>query len=183
MGKKIIVLTGSPRRDGNSDKLADAFIKGAEQGGHSVVKFETAFKNIRGCSGCNKCWSGGRACVIRDDLDELHPLLQNSDVLVFSSPLYFGGISAQLKTALDRLHCYNRPENRKYLTIKESVYLIVGHRDDVTGYDPPINLYKDIAIHMGWKDRGAITVSGVLEKSDIDGNEALVNAENLGRSL
>jgi multimeric flavodoxin WrbA len=183
MGKKILVLTGSPRRNGNSDKLADMFIRGAEQAGHSAIKFETAFKNIHGCCGCNKCWSGPYPCVIRDDFDELYPLLESSEVIVFSSPLYWGGISAQLKTAWDRFHSYVKPENKKKLGIKESLYFICGHAGETTMYETAISIYKGIAVYMGWQDRGSLFVTGVVEKNEIDGNAALVTAENLGKSL
>jgi multimeric flavodoxin WrbA len=184
MGKKIVVLTGSPRRGGNTDKLAEAFIKGAKQGGHDIVKFETAFKNIQGCKGCGSCFSGSRPCVIRDDFDELYPLLESSAVIAFFSPLYWGGISAQLKTAWDRFHAYTRPENKKRLAIRESVYVLCGHNGNAAQYEPAAKVYRDIAAHMGWQDRGVLFATGLLEKADIDSRpEELARAETLGASL
>jgi multimeric flavodoxin WrbA len=184
LSKHILVLTGSPRKGGNTDKLADAFIKGARQGGHEVTKFETAFKNIQGCKGCGLCFNASRPCVIRDDFDELYPLLESSGVIAFFSPLYWGGISAQLKTAWDRFHAYVRPENKKRLSIRESVYVLCGHNGNMAQYEPGAKIYRDIAAHMGWQDRGVLLVGGLLEKADIDGRpEELARAEALGASL
>jgi multimeric flavodoxin WrbA len=89
MGKEILVLTGSPRRKGNSDQLADAFIRGAAEQGHGVHKFEAAYKNISGCRACNMCWSSGTdPCVVKDDFYELAPLLESCETVVFVSPVY-----------------------------------------------------------------------------------------------
>jgi multimeric flavodoxin WrbA len=182
--KHILVLTGSPRKGGNSDKLADAFIKGAEKAGHEIVKFETAFKNIHGCRGCGFCFSDSRPCVIRDDFDELYPLLESSDVIAFFSPLYWGGISAQLKTAWDRFHAYTKPENKKRLAIRESVYALSGHNDNTAQYEPAVSIYRDIALHMGWQDKGVLLSTGLLKKTDLDGRPGeLAGAEALGASL
>jgi multimeric flavodoxin WrbA len=184
MGKHILVLTGSPRKSGNSDKLADAFIKGAKQSGHDTVKFETAFKNIQGCKGCGLCFSGSHPCVIRDDFDELYPLLEGSGVIAFFSPLYWGGISAQLKTAWDRFHAYTGLENKKRLTIRESVYVLCGRNNNTAQYEPAVKIYRDIAAYMGWQDRGVLLAAGLLDKTDINGRPAeLAGAEVLGASL
>ena len=86
MSKNILILTGSPRKGGNIDKLADAFISGAEQAGHTAVKYATATKNIMGCKACNRCFSKGTACVFSDDFNELAPLVEQADRIVFAMP-------------------------------------------------------------------------------------------------
>ena len=75
MGKNILVLTGSPRKGGNSEKLADAFIAGAQEAGHTVMKYTTADKTIKGCIDCKTCFKKGTACSIPDDFNELAPHL------------------------------------------------------------------------------------------------------------
>jgi multimeric flavodoxin WrbA len=87
MGKNILIITGSPRKNGNSDMMADAFIKGALAAGHKTIKFEAAFKKISGCTACDKCWSTGSACVINDDFAGLEPLLEEADMIVLAFPL------------------------------------------------------------------------------------------------
>jgi multimeric flavodoxin WrbA len=183
MGKKIVVLTGSPRKGGNSDQLADAFIRGAEQAGHSAVKFESAFKNVQYCRGCGQCWTGDHACVIRDDFDELCPLLESSGVIAFFSPLYWGGISAQLKTVWDRFHAYVKPENKPRLGIRESVYVLCGHNDNTAQYAAAVEIYRDICGFMNWKDRGIIIAAGLLEKDAVRGAVYPDKALELGKLL
>jgi len=77
MSRNILVLTGSPRKGGNSDLLADAFIKGAKAAGNRVDKYETGLKRIVGCKACDRCYSQGEACVFGDDFNALAPLLEN----------------------------------------------------------------------------------------------------------
>ena len=84
MSKTVLVITGSPRRGGNSDQLAEALGKGAREAGHRVEKFETAFRRIAGCTACEQCWSKGRACVIEDDWQELSEKMEAADELVIA---------------------------------------------------------------------------------------------------
>ena len=93
---KITVLTGSPRRNGNSACLADEFIKGAEEKGHSVFRFDCAFSQVQPCRACNRCGMDG-PCVIDDDFKQLRPRLIEADMVVFATPMYYFGISAQMK--------------------------------------------------------------------------------------
>jgi multimeric flavodoxin WrbA len=184
MGKEILVLTGSPRRKGNSDQLADAFIRGAATKGHRVHKFEAAFKNIHGCRGCNMCWSTGTdPCVVKDDFYELVPLLETCGLAVFVSPLYFWGFTAQLKAAWDRFYAYGKAEGKERFAVKESILLLtLGDTEDAT-YRHAAGTYKDIAEYLGWKDRGIIAAKGVNGKTDILRHEALRQAEILGQSI
>jgi multimeric flavodoxin WrbA len=180
--KNIVLLTGSPRRGGNSDLLADSFIRGAEGAGHEVVKFETAFMDIKGCRGCNVCVKKGAPCVIRDDFGLISDALERADVIAFASPLYWLGVSGQLKLAWDRIHQYTRPPRRDALHIKESVFLIVQHADEPI-YEIPVSAYRDGARFMGWTDRGVVAVTGVVEKGDITGRAELTQAFELGEGL
>ena len=102
-GKKVLVLTGSPRRGGNTDLLAEAFARGAKEAGYEVVIYETAHKNIKGCRACDCCFSTDKACVFDDDdFNKLAELLMESDAIAFSVPLYWYNFPAQMKAALDR---------------------------------------------------------------------------------
>ncbi|MDR3342302.1 MAG: flavodoxin family protein [Treponema sp.] len=184
MGKEILVLTGSPRKHGNSDQLADAFIRGAQSKGHRVHKFEAAFKDIHGCRGCNQCWPvETEPCVIKDDFFELAPLIETCEVAVFVSPLYFWGFTAQLKAAWDRFYAYRRKAGVQRLAIKESALLLtLGDTEDAT-YKHAVGTYQDIAEYIGWKDRGIVVAKGVNDKTDILGHKALARAEVLGKSI
>lgn len=85
--KRILVITGSPRKNGNSDILSEAFIEGALQAGHTVDRFDGGRKKIRGCIACDKCFTRETACAVKDDFNEVAPLIAQADVVVFSSPL------------------------------------------------------------------------------------------------
>lgn len=110
--KKILVITGSPRIGGNSDMLADAFIKGVKAKGHSIKKFNTVENPIRGCIACNTCWSKGTACSFKDGFTKLEPLLEEADVIVLAYPLYWFGMTAHIKSAIDKFYAY-LSQNRK----------------------------------------------------------------------
>ncbi|MHB8124577.1 MAG: flavodoxin family protein [Desulfitobacteriaceae bacterium] len=184
MGKKnILVLTGSPRSNGNSDMMADAFIKGALSAGHEVTKFETARKKISGCKACNTCWSKGKPCSFQDDFDELAPLLEAADVIVFSTPLYWFGFPAQIKVAIDKMYAYTGKDCKRSLKIKESLLLVCGADEGMKIFDGIIATYREIANYMKWEDKGVLVEPKVNEKGDIEDTDALAKAEEYGKSL
>ena len=103
---KITVLTGSPRANGNSACLAEQFIKGAQEKGHEIYRFDCAFKHIETCRACNRCGMNG-TCIFDDDFLELRPKLIEADMVVFASPMYYFGVSAQMKRVIDRFYAIN----------------------------------------------------------------------------
>lgn len=182
MQKNILVLTGSPRKGGNTDVLADMFIKEAVSHGHNVTRFATAHKKINGCLACDKCWSSERACNYKDDFAELEPLLESADMLVFVSPLYWYGFSAQLKSSIDKLYSYCSAACKRSLKIRESALLMCGG-DDITAFNGAVETYKNIIKFLKWEDRGVVIVPGVFNKGDIANNPQLKEAELLGRAI
>jgi len=102
MSKNVLILSGSPRKGGNTDTLCEEFKRGAEISGHSVEKIFVAAKKISYCTGCYYCAENGGHCVIEDDMNEILEKIEAADVIVLSSPVYFYSISAQLKTVIDR---------------------------------------------------------------------------------
>ena len=181
--KEILVITGSPRRKGNSDILADAFIEGALQAGHTVKRFDTGRKKIRGCIACDTCFSKGTACSVKDDFQEVAPLIAQADVLVFSSPLYYFSFSAHLKAVIDRLYCFNfGPEPLK---IKETVLLACGETTDLSYFDGMTKVYEKTAAFLNWNDRGQIIVPEVNTKGEINtkGEGYLKLAKELGLAM
>ena len=101
MGKKILVLSGSPRKGGNSDYLCDRFIAGAQEAGHEAAKIFISGKKVGYCRACYACKNTGK-CVQKDDMEEILAKMLAADVLVLASPVYFYSIDAQIKTVLDR---------------------------------------------------------------------------------
>lgn len=102
--KNVLILSGSPRRKGNSQRLCEAFARGAEESGHSVELVRLAEKTIGYCMACNACMRNGGVCVQKDDMAGLLEAYEKADVLVLATPVYFYGICAQLKTFIDRTY-------------------------------------------------------------------------------
>ena len=96
---KIVVLKGSPRTNGNSNMLADEFIRGAKESVHEIVEFDCAKHKIRGCMDCDSCGMAG-PCVQKDDFEIIRPHLINCDTILFASPIYYFGVSGQLKNVI-----------------------------------------------------------------------------------
>jgi len=183
MNKKILILTGSPRKNGNSDMLADAFMKGAQEKGHTVNKIEVAKLNISGCTACDMCWTKDGACVKCDDMAKIEPLLENADTLVLVSPLYFFGISSQLKAAVDRLYAYCVGNCKKPLNIKESALIMCGEGDEERFFSGAIDTYRQTADYMKWKDRDVLIATSVTEKGDVLEGDWLAKAQNFGANI
>lgn len=181
MKKNILILTGSPRVGGNSDLLADAFIKGATKAGHDVIKCEVGNKNIMGCKACDTCYSKGKPCSFDDDFNSIAPLMEKADVIVFTTPLYWFTFPTQLKAVIDKM--YSFIIGGKELKIKESMLLVCGEDNDESVFDGIVTTYKMIAQYQKWTDRGNLIVPGVLNKGDILSTKYLVLAENMGQNI
>lgn len=182
--KNIFLITGSPRRGGNTDILAGAFIKGAEEAGHCVTKFEAGTGQVKACKACNKCWSKGTPCVQSDNFSEMLPILQNADVLALASPLYWFGVSAQIKSAVDRLYCFAVPSCPEPLRIKEAVLLMCGGDTQSEIFGGAIATFRLTTQYMKWSEAGVLTVPGVHFKGAMAKQTGyLERAEALGRAI
>jgi len=181
MSKNIVVLTGSPRKSGNSDLLADAFINGAKNAGHNVIKFTAADKNIDGCKACNKCFSKGNACFFSDDFNELATLIMDSDLLVISTPLYWFSFPSKLKAAIDKF--YSFIIGNVTLRVKESLLIVCGAAEGEAEFQGIIKSYELITDYMKWTNRGSITIRGMHEKGDVLKTDWLKKIEEIGKNI
>lgn len=180
--KRILIITGSGRENGNSDILAAAFARGAREAGHSVELFSSARTPMLACMHCEKCWSTGRPCVIEDNFEKLWPLLERTDLLVFCSPLYWYNFSGHIKCVMDRLYPYSKKEKLRDLPIKESMLLMCGESHFLRSFTGPAEAYRQTLGFKGWKDRGRLFVTGVHKLGDMAGHPALATAEDMGRN-
>jgi multimeric flavodoxin WrbA len=181
MKKKILVLTGSPRNGGNSDLMADAFIRGAQANGHDVVKVKTDEKIVRGCKACRACYSKGAACVFDDDFNEIAPLLENSDVVAVATPVYWYTFPAQLKVVIDKMVAlYN---GGKSLSEKECVLMACAEENNPEAFEGLTRSWDLIRRLLKWTEKGRLIVPGVNDVGDIKKTDALDKAETLGAQL
>ena len=104
MNKKMVVITGSPRKNGNSFAMTDAFMKAAESKGHTVTRFDAAMMNIGGCRACETCFKTGKACSFDDDFNRIAQAVLEADAVIFTMPVYWYSIPAQMKGVIDRLY-------------------------------------------------------------------------------
>lgn len=163
---KILVLNGSPRPKGNTKKMITAFVEGAEPAGHNIDVIDVCHKKIAGCLACEHCHTKGKgACIQRDDMQEIYELLQNAEMLVLASPIYYHGISGQLKCTIDRFYAAAYPQKPQRLT-KIAMLLSSG---DPQMYDGALFSYKgDFLDYLGLEDMGVYTAAGVPSKKILD---------------
>ena len=181
MGKKIIVLNGSPRKNGNTSALVKAFREGAESAGHSVTEFWLEGMKINGCRGC--CAGGNNPespCVQKDDMEQIYPAYKEADVVVLASPLYYWTISGQLKCAFDRLFAVAECDPSYTNPRKESALLMAAEGN---GFEETVYWYDRLMGHIGWKDCGKVLCGGVMAVGDIEGKPELEEARRLGASI
>lgn len=175
----IVILTGSVRKDGNTELLARSFAEGAKK--HNEVEIiSVADYKVNPCIGCNSCFEReGHRCFQQDDMAKIYARLSEADMAVAASPVYFYGISAQLKAVLDRLHTPMRNDFK----IKKAALLLAGAASLPEMFDAVILQYKLILDFFHIEDAGMVLVRGVKEKGDIKGNPALAQAFELGMSV
>lgn len=176
---KIIVLVGSMRKGGNTDLLAQAFTEGAGKN-NDVEIVSVADYKVNPCIGCNSCFTRKEnKCFQNDDMGVIYEKLRSADVVVIASPVYFYGISAELKAIIDRLHTPMRNEFK----IKKLGLLLVGAASLPNLFDAIKLQYQMVLDFFHLENVGMILVRGVKDKGDIEGNEALKQAYELGLSI
>lgn len=176
---KIIILVGSVRKGGNTELLSKAFAEGAGQN-NNVEIISVADYNINPCIGCNSCFEReGHGCFQQDDMQKIYPKLAEAGVIVAASPVYFYGISAQLKALIDRLHT----PMRNTFKVKKLALLLVAAATLPTVFDSIKMQYQLILDYFKLEDAGMVLVKGVKDKGDIKENQALNEAYLLGKSL
>ena len=178
--KKVLVLSGSPRKGGNSDILCDEFVKGALKNGHNVEKIFVAEKRISPCTGCYFCKNNGGRCAFNDDMAEILQKIIDCDVLVLSTPVYFYSMCAQLKTLVDRTVA-----RWKEIAHKELYYIMTAADNDEDTMDGTLACLHGFAMCIdGYEEKGILYGKGVYEKGEVrDRPELMLIAREMGESV
>ncbi|MDD3137418.1 MAG: flavodoxin family protein [Lachnospiraceae bacterium] len=177
--KKVLILSGSPRRNGNSDLLCDEFAKGANEGGNNVEKIFLRDKKVGYCTACYYCKSHNGECAIKDDMAEIIDKLHSSDVIVLASPVYFYSIDAQMKTVIDRCVA-------QWTTIKdkEFYYIMTAADNEKGAMDCTLECFRGLAACLpGSKEMGVIYGTGVYEPGKVKNTAAMKNAYKMGKEV
>ena len=175
----ILILSGSPRRGGNTELLVEAFVKAASQKHHVEVVSVHDYK-VNPCMGCNACFKNeNNACIQKDDMSLIYDKMAVADMLVIASPVYFYGLSAQLKAVIDRFH---NPVRDTY-HIKKTALLLVGAASLPELFDGILAQYQLCLNFFKLEDAGRVLVRGVKDKGDIQNTEAIQKANELGLNI
>lgn len=179
MSKQVLILSGSPRKGGNSDILCDAFAKGAAEAGHQVEKLRVAEKRVHPCSACYHCRDHGGECVYRDDMAVILQKMIDADVLVLASPVYFYSMDAQLKALIDRTVC-----RWTEVKDKEFYYIVTAADKEAEAAQTTLACMRGYAdCVQGARERGVLLGMGVYEKGAIDDSPVLQEAFVMGTQV
>ena len=176
---KVLVITGSPHKTGTSSVLADRFISGAQQAGHEVIRFDAAFKDIHPCIACEKCHTTAEGCVFKDAMKELNPHLISADAIVFVSPIYYYGISAQLKAVIDRFYA-----NDSILHEGKKAALMVTMADDtIESAQGAIISFNNMVKFLEWENAGMVIAVNCHDTEAMSKTDYPNEAYELGKNI
>jgi len=176
MSKNILIVSATPRKNGNSDLLCNEFMRGAEESGHHVEKIRLSEKNINYCTGCCTCVSKQGACVQQDDMNGIFAMILKADVMVLATPVYFHAMNGQMKTFIDRVcPIYTM------VRAKEMYYILsaAGGKMPVDKAVQSLRLFTEC--FSGIKEKETIAVTGVWDAGEVN-KRALEQAYAAGKN-
>lgn len=177
MGKQILILSGSPRKGGNSETLCAQFAKGAQEAGHTVELIRLHTKKLGFCTACYACKKTG-VCVQKDDMAEILEKMGAADVIVLSTPVYFYQMTAQMKTLIDRTMAAYYDQT---LAGKE-FYFIVTAAEDRPALERTMDGLQGLTDCIpNARVQGRIYGAGAWQLGDIQGHPAMQEAYEMGR--
>ncbi|MDE6001695.1 MAG: flavodoxin family protein [Clostridia bacterium] len=179
MGKNVLILSGSPRKGGNSDILCDEFMRGALDAGNRVEKINVAERKVGYCRGCYYCRQSGGKCIINDDMAEILQKIIDTDVIVLASPVYFYSIDAQLKAVIDRTVA-------RWIEVKgkEFYYIATCADGEESSCERTIECFRGyVDCVAGAKEMGVILGTGVYEKGEIKNKTQMQQAYAAGKGV
>ena len=184
MSKSILILKGSPRKNGNSATLADQIYAGAKKAGAEVESVYLSGLEINPCDACDACQEGNDGCIVQDDMQSLYPKLEGADVIVIASPIYYFTMTAQIKSFIDRWYALESDHGSALKGKELAIALVYGDTDLYTsGGINAIHTFESIARYIGLKVSGMVYGTaehiGDAEKQP----ELMAKAFQLGESL
>lgn len=156
----ILILNGSPRFNGNTAAMVDAFAEGAKDAGHQVKIMNIGNKKIAGCLACEYCHTKGNGtCIQKDDMQEVYEALKEAEMLVIASPIYYFTLTGQMHCVIQRIYAFDRPPK-----VRKAALLLSSQAGGV--YTAAVQTYKEAVVgYMGARDTGIITAAGSQNKS------------------
>lgn len=176
---KVTVITGSPHKNGTSALLADKFIEGAKEAGHEVLRFDSAFEDVKPCLACEYCASHDGECVRRDDMNAWYGKIIDSDMVVFVTPIYYYTMSAQIKAVIDRFHA----KNAKISGNKKAMLLATSYGADDWTMEGLEKTYEGTLRFLNWTDAGKLFATGCPIREMLEQTDFPNQAYELGKSI
>ncbi len=179
MSQRVLLLSASPRKGGNSDLLCDQFMKGAIESGNHAEKIFLREKKIHFCLGCMACQSNGGECVQKDDMAGILEKMTVADVIVMATPVYFYTMNAQMKTLIDRTH----PKYPDFGT--KDIYFIIAAADTSReALERTIEGFRGfLSCYSGLNEKGTVYGTGAGKMGDIKGSPAMEQAYEMGKNV
>lgn len=178
---KITVITGSPRKKGNSFAMTDAFIREAEACGHTIQRFDAAFMKVGGCHACMTCYKTGKACSFNAEFDAIATSILDSEAVVFTMPVYWYSIPAQIKGVIDCL--FSLVVGGKAVVGKRWALIACCEEEDRTVLDGVRIPMERTAALLKWDLAGEVLVPGVLNEGDIEKTDGCKQAAALAHKF
>ena len=179
MKKKVLILSSSPRRNGNSELLCEQFMQGAQKAGHSVEKIFLKNMRINYCTGCGSCYNNANPCPQKDDMGVILTKMIDTDVIVMATPVYFYTMSAQMKTVIDRT-CSRYTE----INNKEFYFIIAAAENNKQDMERTIEGFRGFTYCLeGAVEKGVIYGTGAWKVGDIKQSPAMEEAYEMGKSI
>lgn len=170
----ILVLNGSLRPNGNTAAMVEAFVQGAKESGNNVTVIPVCKKKIGGCLACEYCHTKGEGkCIQQDDMQELYPLIDQAEMIVLASPIYYHSFTGQLQCVINRIYALDKPKN-----LKKAALIMSSEANHV--YCGAIYEYQNSFLnYLKLEDMGIYSAYGKENKSKEKLNELI----DFGKSL
>ena len=179
MAKKVLIISSSPRKGGNSDLLCDEFMKGALEAGNEVEKIFLKDKTVHPCTGCSVCSMYGKPCPQKDDAAEIVEKMIAADVIVMATPVYFYTMCGQMKIMIDRC-CARYTE----ITNKEFYFIIAAAENDKAMMERTIDGFRGFLDCLeGPQERGTVYGIGAWKVGEIKDTPYMQEAYKMGKMV
>jgi multimeric flavodoxin WrbA len=179
MAKKVLIVSASPRKGGNSDLLCDQFLRGAEEAGNQAEKIFLRDKKINYCTGCGTCFNEGKGCIQKDDMKNILEKMVAADVIVMATPVYFYTMNGQMKTFIDRT-CPRYTE----ISDKGIYFIMAAATSSKKAMERTLEGFRGFTSCLtGTKEKGVIYGTGAWQKGDIKGSKAMIQAYEMGKEV
>lgn len=178
MSKKVLVISGSPRKGGNSDTLCDQFILAAKEAGNDVEKISLRDKKINFCTGCYACKNSG-VCIQKDDMAEILDKMMTADVILMATPVYFYTMDGQMKTLIDRtVPKYSKMSN------KDMYFIATAAETNKAALERTIDGFRGFMdCYDGLREKGVILAAGVWNIGEVNNTKYMSEAFEMGKNI